>query len=652
MERPALGRVARYGVVLLALGLVSSVAVAWVGGLYWRVGWPAMPLTTLWIDTHESRVAQHNHWRLLHWRDTTATRRVGFAWREEWFADPLLRTWRRNPIYTWDDAQAAEPIDLPAWSLAHTPPPMAAPVTGLLTEELPVFAERACGWPMRCLRVRWVPGDTRIATPGERLRGGLSALPWGWWPLELGVLDASDRQGYDAFEMERHAALPLTPMWGGLVVNTLAWALGWALVLALTWAGLRWPLSVRLRRLVRKRHRRGQCVRCQYTLEPADDPWTTCPECAWILGRVPSVPRRVPTPVPVLALAAVSLLAAGFAVNRVALADRLPALHAAAAHGRIDRVREELARGGRVDARTPRNFTIWAGMAEQTPLGWAAARGHAAVVRELLAAGADPDGSASSVSPLALAVAYGHRDVADALLASGASPSAWTRGGLAPMSIALLNNDRAAFEQLLAHAPSPGLDPLAFALAGRDDALQRRVLAVATYTPDDLAAAARGAVRYGDLVLFERLREMGLDPSLHAVDLYASALDSEAPLAAFEALRASGADPLAIDADLNTLLHHAALAGTDPAVVDRLLDLGVGIDARNTLGQTALHVAAQRGHAAVVRALVHARADPLATDNQDNTAAMLWYRAWSHDPSYHGIRELLRAAEADRRSSF
>lgn len=61
------------------------------------------------------------------------------------------------------------------------------------------------------------------------------------------------------------------------------------------------------------------------------------------------------------------------------------------------------------------------------------------------------------------------------------------------------------------------------------------------------------------------------------------------------------------------------------SVVQRLLQHGgdVGLDKRDTLGRTALHHAALRGHGGLVRVLLTARADPFITDNHGRTARVL-----------------------------
>lgn len=653
-------RVVVRAALLLALGLVSSVAVAWAGGLFARFGWPAVPLvTTLGVDAPGFRTYRVDPWHVAEWRDTTTTRRVGFAGGDSLSRDPLREFYGGR---TWDglarlrDMTPDDPNALPAWSLAHGPVVPPAPPAGLIGADLPTFVERASGWPMRCLRVRWIAGDPTLELPGERVRGGLYADSWDlpeWLSKHMGRLDRSDAFRELDWTVEKANALPLTPLWGPLVLNTLAWAALWAVAIAIACLPLRWWARARARRRVR----RGRCGHCKHPLEPGEDPRTTCPECGVVLGRVPGLWRcgtGGAIVLPAVTLALLTLATLGFAFQRVFEADRLPALHTAAALGQSQVVADELARGADPDAAAPFLSSVSEVMQELSPLAWAAARGHAETVRELLASGADPTAARQPMSPMMLAAAYGHDEVVDVLLAA-APTHAMEASIIRAMSAAAANNDRAMLEKLLAVLPAPNLMAFALALPNRDREIQDRVLSVATSTPDALAATARVAIRLGDVPLFERLLDMGVDARAYSLDLLWAALASDQSALVLGLLLDAGADPLVGTPDGSTLLHGWAHYNSDLSVLPILLGRGLDVNARDDAGQSALHVAARFASGEHVRALIEAGADASVLDDEGRSARDLWWhRGHGHSgrtlpEDYHRIRELLKAAEVGRR---
>ncbi len=74
-----------------------------------------------------------------------------------------------------------------------------------------------------------------------------------------------------------------------------------------------------------------------------------------------------------------------------------------------------------------------------------------------------------------------------------------------------------------------------------------------------------------------------------------------------------------LDLDGNTPLVRVGFLG-NLALTDALLEHGADIHARNDIGYTALHFAAQEGHADVARSLLAKGADVDALDVQGNTA--------------------------------
>ena len=69
-----------------------------------------------------------------------------------------------------------------------------------------------------------------------------------------------------------------------------------------------------------------------------------------------------------------------------------------------------------------------------------------------------------------------------------------------------------------------------------------------------------------------------------------------------------------VDSAGHTALHWAALRNPDPAVVTMLIALGVDVEARNSLGRTALQIAVAFNNVAVIAALLDNGADATTRD--------------------------------------
>lgn len=113
-----------------------------------------------------------------------------------------------------------------------------------------LVSARAAGWPWLCMSsTRTQEADAAAPV----VRGARPLIP-----ATIYKTAASDPD---------RGALPLIPIWPGLLANTAAFALFWLLVLFAI------PLT---RRAIRAR--RGQCINCGYDLHatPSGNP---CPEC-------------------------------------------------------------------------------------------------------------------------------------------------------------------------------------------------------------------------------------------------------------------------------------------------------------------------------------------------------------------------------------
>jgi len=125
--------------------------------------------------------------------------------------------------------------------------------------------EDARGWPMLTMRSRFridAAGNIVVSSGFDGVQLRSVALPTTWFGGALAG-DLDDKNWAEPY------VLPLRPIWPGLVLNTLLYAL----VLWLLYRG-----SFVLRRHIRRK--RGRCPKCGYDLR-GQLPGAGCPECGW-----------------------------------------------------------------------------------------------------------------------------------------------------------------------------------------------------------------------------------------------------------------------------------------------------------------------------------------------------------------------------------
>lgn len=257
----------------------------------------------------------------------------------------------------------------------------------------------------------------------------------------------------------------------------------------------------------------------------------------------------------------------------------------------------------------------------------AALAGHAGVVRQLLAAGADVETeSADGRRALAHAAGGGHLEVVDLLLARGAGTEGLDRDGRSALSHAAERGSREVVERLLARGARLDAEPLpktpivVAARAGNDAALS--VLASRERDATRLGGAVCAALAAGH---GERITALLLDAGAVATS---RCDDERTPLeiavsngdagSARRLLRA-GADARGSTREGTPLVHVATLRGT-PAVLVALLDAGADPDVRGDRRETALLLAAREGHVEIARTLLERGARAGARDDTGERA--------------------------------
>ena len=323
------------------------------------------------------------------------------------------------------------------------------------------------------------------------------------------------------------------------------------------------------------------------------------------------------------------LLKAGADPNAALPGGETP-LMTAARTGTLASVRALLSRGVSVDSKDERRG--------QTALMWAVAEGHAAVVQELIDAGADFRARLTSgFTPLLLAVREGRIDVARVLLKAGADvnetipvdgPRRRGYGGRLPpagataLLVAVMNGHFELAAHLLdasanSNADLPGYTPLHAITAVRKPGIGDNDPAPegsGNMTSIELVRklAAKGANLNAAMTKRPNLNNTRLN-ELGATPYFLAALTADAEL--MRTLATLGANPLLPNADNSTPLMAAAGlatrspgedAGTESEVLEAVqvaLDLGADVNAVDNNGETAMHAAAYKNLPKVVKFL-------------------------------------------------
>ena len=268
--------------------------------------------------------------------------------------------------------------------------------------------------------------------------------------------------------------------------------------------------------------------------------------------------------------------------------------------------------------------------AEQTALVWAAAEGHAAVVAELIKAGADfRTKLASGFTPLLFAARNGHIGVAKELVRAGVDPNEridphpdWRHTGygakLRPDATALHVAVENGHFELAAYLLDAGADPNA---AGLDGYRALHAMAGARRVPPGDANPPPEPT--GSLTALDFVRELAehgadLDARMTGTGLLNLGVRVLGPTAFLAAAQTAdielmktlvelGADPtLTAPGRRTALMLAGARTGTEREVagaMDLLLDLGVPVDAVDSNGETAMHAAAYFDRAAPIQLL-------------------------------------------------
>ena len=269
--------------------------------------------------------------------------------------------------------------------------------------------------------------------------------------------------------------------------------------------------------------------------------------------------------------------------------------------------------------------------AGRTPLSWAAAGGHESVVKLLLAtAGIDADSKDKyGRTPLSRAAAEGHEAVAKLLVAAtGVDANSKDKDGRTPPSWAAGEGNEAVVKLLVAAAgvdadskDKDGGTPLSWAAASGNETVVELLVETAGVDADSKDQDGQTPLSWA--------AKMGHEDVVKLL------------------LATAGVDADSKDKDGRAPLSQAAGRGHETVVKLLVATAGVDADSKDKDGRTPLSWAAEEGHEAVVKQLLAAAGVDADYKGKDGRTPLSWAAAGGHDMA---IRLSSRAARGGRKA--
>jgi len=223
-------------------------------------------------------------------------------------------------------------------------------------------------------------------------------------------------------------------------------------------------------------------------------------------------------------------------------------------------------------------------------------------VKLFLEKGASTDAVEGGINPLQLALELSNEFAVDLLMLAGADPNAPDRKGRTPLFVAAENENLSLAEMLIKHGANASF-----------------VSSTWKETPVQMMIDKKNIFMLA--ILINNGAPVTVETDFEKTPV-AMAIEAGFPYLKY-LLQASDLLLDSKDKNENSFLHYAVLENNDSRIIEELVKAGLDIEAVNSEGKTALHIAALKNNIECLKTLISLGAQINPLDNEGNTPFMV-----------------------------